>query len=125
MNHFSGLKTDWLAGMRADAMERQRERVQPEPESSRVDYMADEELVAEWLESMKDDRDYMSDIHSEMMSDPDFVRTLTFAALNRDAIDPDAWLVQSLRVRLTDMWRDAAIEWKRDREVNEMWEWDE
>jgi len=125
MNHFSGLKTDWLAGMRADAMERQRERMHPEPDSSQVDYMADEELVAEWLESMKDDRDHMADIHSEMMADPDFVRTLVFAALNRDTIEPDAWLVQSLRVRLTDMWRDAAVEWAKEREADHMWEWDE
>jgi len=125
MNHLEGLKTDWLAGMRADAMERQRDRMRPEPESSAIDGRDDEELVAEWLESMKDDRDYMADIHSEMMADPDFVRTLVFAALNRDTIESDAWLVQSLRVRLTDMWRDAAVEWAKEREADHMWEWDE
>jgi|DEB0MinimDraft_10_1074344.scaffolds.fasta_scaffold06241_8 hypothetical protein len=103
-------------------LERQRERMQPEPVGSAIDSVDDETLVNLYLESMKDDRAVMSDLVSEIFYDPDAARTFVYKALDNLSIDDDEWLMNHARRIIVNFCRDMAVAWAKEREANGEWE---
>jgi hypothetical protein len=91
-------------------------------QGSTLDNHSDEELVNLYLESLKDDRDVMADLASEIFYDPDAARTFVFKALDRLNIHDDEWLMNHARGIIVNFCRDMAVAWAKEREANGEWE---
>lgn len=99
------------------AMEAQREANHPAPDSV-PDYSDDQrrELVLEWLESQKDDRNHLSEMLTQFAIDPDFQRHIVYAALGESGIESDAWCMGYLCRVVTDKYFEDAAEWKESQD---------
>jgi hypothetical protein len=103
---------------RIQALEHQRLGTPPEV----VEPTDSNELVADWLQSLSDDRAEVMDACETLFLDPDFARQLCEAALRGDTLtlDSSEWPLSCLADRVSSMYVERAQAWKDDQEAWEL-----
>lgn len=78
------------------------------------------EIVAEYLDSLNDDRALVSDIVADMASDTDIHRWLVYAALDFDDIDGHGKLLAALRrIIFESPIKERALQWHHEQNQDE------
>lgn len=73
-------------------------------------------LVAEYLDSLKDDRETVLGLCESLFADPDFARNLIDAALHDDVqVLDQKWILAALADKAVEDYLEAAEEWDAER----------
>ena len=95
----------------------ERQKPQPPESEPALTYDQEVDLVRLWLEEIPDDRDYLHDIFTQYITDPDFQRTVLYAALDGHLNFEDTgntWPQQHMESVIHTEFLDIAKVWADD-----------
>jgi|DEB0MinimDraft_10_1074344.scaffolds.fasta_scaffold06241_9 hypothetical protein len=98
------------------SLEKQRQKLQPEPQGSVLETWSDAEIVEAYLDAQRDDREVLNAAMDYIVEDDDVSRMLIYAALGGTGLEEDELEVVA-RMTIHALF-PSALKWAQKAEAN-------